>query len=142
MVLDGEVLSIDQIRRRIERGEENIDDPLQIDEWLFIDVNELSRSFNHSCEPNAGMRKRSELFALRDILPGEEITFDYSTTVGPNVTADMWTMKCNCGSEMCRKTIGNVLSVSENRLQAYSEAGALQDYIIAALKLPAAGSDQ
>lgn len=142
MVLDGEILSFDEIMGRIGLDEENIDDPLQIDEWLFIDMDEVSRSFNHSCEPNAGMRKRSELFALRSILPGEEITFDYSTVVGPNITPDMWTMECSCGASSCRKTIGNVLSIPDDRLQLYLKAGALQDHILTALKLPASGSDK
>jgi hypothetical protein len=88
------------------------------------------------------MRKRSELFALRDILPGEEITYDYSSTVGPNITADMWTMKCSCGASVCRKTIGNVLSIPEDRFHMYLKAGALQDHILAALKLTTTGSDR
>lgn len=142
MVLDGEILSFDEIVGRIGLDEENIDDPLQIDEWLFIDLDEVSRSFNHSCDPNAGMRKRSEIFALRDILPGEEITYDYSSVVGPNITPDMWTMECSCGASSCRKTIGNVLSIHRDRFHMYLKAGALQDHILAALKLTTTGSDR
>jgi uncharacterized protein len=142
MVFDGEILSFDEIMGRIRLDEENIDDPLQIDEWVFLDLNEISRSFNHSCEPNAGMRKRSELFALRDILPGEEITYDYSSVVGPNITPDMWTMKCSCGANTCRKTLGNVLSIPKDRFRMYLRAGALQDHIMAALKLTKTGSDR
>lgn len=43
------------------------------------------RFVNHSCEPNCEMQKwsvdgyyRMALFALRDIEPGEEITYDYN----------------------------------------------------------------
>lgn len=43
------------------------------------------RFVNHSCEPNCEMQKwsvdgyyRMALFALRDIDPGEEITYDYN----------------------------------------------------------------
>ena len=39
-----------------------------------------ARLINHSCEPNAEMVNEEEelwLYALRDILPEEEITFDY-----------------------------------------------------------------
>jgi uncharacterized protein len=142
MVLDGEILSCDEIMGRIRLHEENIDDPLQIDEWLFLDLDEVSRTFNHSCDPNAGMRKRSELFALRDILPGEEITYDYSSVVGPKITPDMWTMECDCGASTCRKTIGNVLSIPEDRFRMYLKAGALQDHILVALKLTTTGSDR
>ena len=41
----------------------------------------LARYVNHSCHPNAeahvSRRKRVWIRALRDVLPGEEITFDY-----------------------------------------------------------------
>ncbi|MBI5847520.1 MAG: SET domain-containing protein-lysine N-methyltransferase [Nitrospirae bacterium] len=128
-VLDGEVVTFDECMRRVTAGAENIDDPLQIDDQLFLDLDELSRTFNHSCEPNAGMRKRSELFALRDIMPGEEITYDYSSVVGINITPDMWTMECNCGASGCRKLLSNILSITEAQLRFYIQAGAVQDYI-------------
>lgn len=38
--------------------------------WVFV---------NHSCRPNAAVRGQA-LVATRDIAPGEEITFDYTTT--------------------------------------------------------------
>jgi hypothetical protein len=37
------------------------------------------------------------LIALKAIEPGEEIRFDYSTTI-----SDGWTMLCLCGSPSCR----------------------------------------
>lgn len=55
--------------------------------WMFL---------NHHCEPNAVIEGRS-LRALRDILPGEGVTFDYNTTE--------WEMAepfdCHCGSPRC-----------------------------------------
>jgi hypothetical protein len=95
-LLDGEIISYEDCLHRVETGTENIDDPLQIDERLYIDLDEVSRTFNHSCNPSAGLRKQSELFALRDIQKDEEITYDYSTIVWPNITPDIWTMKCKC----------------------------------------------
>ncbi|MBI5847521.1 MAG: SET domain-containing protein-lysine N-methyltransferase [Nitrospirae bacterium] len=133
-VLDGEVLTFAECTERIKSGAENIDDPLQIEDDLFLDLDELSRVFNHSCDPNSGMRKKSELFALRDIMPGEEITFDYSAVVGINITPDMWTMECNCGAKNCRKRIGNILSIPEDQIGNYIQQGALQDYIKVQLK--------
>lgn len=137
MVLDGKIVTFDECMSSIELGQENIDDPLQIAEWLFIDLDEPSRAINHSCEPNAGLRNRSELFALRDIMPDEEITYDYSSVVGPNITPDMWTMECSCGAPSCRKIIGNVLSIPKVRFQMYLKAGAFQHHIMLALKLTA-----
>ncbi len=57
-----------------------------------------TKFINHSCEPNAFMRKVSgekvAFFALRDIRPGEEITVDYRDPDHPEV--------CRCGAEGCR----------------------------------------
>ena len=53
---------------------------------------------NHSCNPNSGFGANRTLVATREILPGEEITLDYSTT-----EADPeWRMQCTCGSPVCR----------------------------------------
>ena len=57
---------------------------------------------NHSCQPNAYMRTLHGhvlFFALRDILPGEEITIDYEQTLHPN------SKRCFCGAANCRGTI-------------------------------------
>jgi SET domain-containing protein len=57
---------------------------------------------NHSCQPNAYMRTLHGhvlFFALRDILPGEEITIDYEQTLHPN------SKRCSCGATNCRGTI-------------------------------------
>ena len=57
---------------------------------------------NHSCQPNAYMRTSYGhvlFFALRDILPGEEITIDYEQTLHPN------SKRCSCGATKCRGTI-------------------------------------
>jgi hypothetical protein len=99
-----------------------------------MDLDEFSRAFNHSCDPNAGIRKTSELIAIEDILKGEEITYDFSSTVGPNVPSSVWEMQCHCGSEKCRKVLGNVLSLPKVQLEKYRRAGALQDYIIEELR--------
>jgi hypothetical protein len=59
---------------------------------------------NHSCVPNAGLRFREDgvfLIAIRDIAAGEEISWDYSTTLAD----DSWTMRCACGAPSCRGTI-------------------------------------
>ncbi len=128
-VLDGITLTLDECIEKVRRGEENVSDPLQVSLEVWLDLDEPSRTFNHSCHPNAGIRKRSELFALRNISAGEEITYDYSLTVGPNVPTELWTMSCLCGHKECRKRIGNVVSIPERRLAEYQKLGALQDYM-------------
>jgi hypothetical protein len=76
------------------------------DETYLDPGNGLGRYLNHSCQPNAGIRKRDHqlfLFAARDIKPGEEIVIDYSTITGDD---DIYRMRCHCGAQRCRKWIG------------------------------------
>lgn len=82
--LEGELCSLDEILKRVDEGKEEPSDPLGIDEEQYLDLNELSRTFNHSCNPNSFIKGKNELVALRDIKKGEEITFDYSTTMDDN----------------------------------------------------------
>lgn len=68
----------------------------------------ISRFINHSCDPNAETQKwtvngelRIGFFSTRQILPGEEITFDYQfQRYGREA------QKCFCESENCRGWIG------------------------------------
>lgn len=128
-ILSGEKISLKEVFRRIKNKSEQIDDPLQIEQNYFLDLNKPSKLINHSCNPNSGIHNKNELFALRNILKCEEITFDYSTTVSKNTTPDIWIMKCNCGSRKCRKIIGNWHSISKNELNRYLNLGAFPDYI-------------
>jgi SET domain-containing protein len=134
-VLGGEIISFDECIERIKSGVENQADSLQVDLEMDMDLDDFSRCINHSCDPSGGLRGVSELVALRDIKKGEEITFDYSATIGPNIPADLWTMTCACGTTRCRKTIGNVLTIPPLQLQEYKDAGALQDYILKELEI-------
>src|SRR6267378_7592730 len=56
---------------------------------------------NHSCDPNGGLNLNLEMAALRDIAPGEEICWDYSTSM----LERSWEMICHCGSPQCRGII-------------------------------------
>lgn len=53
---------------------------------------------NHSCAPNSGLSGQITLVAMRDIGPGEEITYDYAMSDGSNY--DEFT--CGCGTVHCR----------------------------------------
>lgn len=76
---------------------------IQIDKRLWRDSKGMARYINHSCDPNCGIKKRIQVVAMRDILPGEEITWDYEMTEkNPH-----WRMKCRCGTPICRKVIGH-----------------------------------
>ena len=59
---------------------------------------------NHSCEPNLGLQGQIVYVALRDIAVDEELTFDYAMNEDdPNEI-----MKCQCGTENCRRVITGV----------------------------------
>jgi len=69
------------------------------DSWLCSDGSSLDDFINHSCDPNAGFSKGNlELYALRDIAAGEEISWDYSTSI----SEPGWQLECRCGSVACR----------------------------------------
>lgn len=129
-IFTGEKISEIVCDTMIAEGLLNNDDPFQIgyDEYFLLD--NVSICFNHSCEPNAGFREKSTLFALRDIEPEEEITYDYSATVDPNNNTFTTMTNCLCGSPKCRKLLGNVLSIPKQQLEYYKKMGALQDYIL------------
>jgi SET domain-containing protein len=60
---------------------------------------------NHSCAPNSFLKilyGHIQFYALRDILPGEEITVDYINTLHPDKK------RCTCGAENCRGTINRI----------------------------------
>lgn len=130
-VLGGKRFDVSEFANKVNSGKEYIDDPFQIGRRTYIDLNETSRTFNHSCNPSCGIRKNSELFALRDIKKGEELTFDYSLTIAPTE----WSMKCKCGTKACRKTLGDIVSIPKKRREEYKEAGAIQSYMKKLLKI-------
>jgi hypothetical protein len=74
--------------------------------WLVGFGGEYAESFiNHSCDPNAEVSWTGDiatLVAIRNIDPGEEITFDYGTVIP---SGDNFTFSCSCGAVNCRKMI-------------------------------------
>jgi SET domain-containing protein len=68
------------------------------DFYLLSVVESEADWVNHSCTPTAGLQGQIMLVALRDIQPGEEITFDYATSDGTPYDE----FDCMCGSLDCR----------------------------------------
>lgn len=90
---------------------------------------------NHSCNPNTGIVKRGRkllLKAIRAIVPGDEVTHDYSTLLGGD---DVWTMRCNCGETNCRKTVRNIGKLPAVRVREYRLLGVIPDFIYATRNL-------
>jgi SET domain-containing protein len=72
------------------------------DLWLCSTGEHLDDCINHSCDPNAGfITGEPALFALRDIGIGEQIAWDYSTSIAEAG----WTLECLCGAANCRRII-------------------------------------
>jgi agmatinase len=76
-------------------------DAFQIGPDRYLDLDPPGVFINHSCDPNTGVRDGVRLVALGDLRSGEEIRYDYSTTMDE----DHWTMECRCGSRRCRGVI-------------------------------------
>ena len=74
------------------------------DEKTVIDGEGVSAFMNHSCDPNCEPDEISGhvwIFALRDIKPGEELTYDYSLYDGELDDESL----CRCGAKKCRGTM-------------------------------------
>jgi hypothetical protein len=87
------------------------------DRWLGPS-GRIDDLFNHSCAPNAGLRFADGgvfLEAIRDIAPGEEIAWDYSTTVADPA----WRMPCACGAATCRGTVGAFSTLAPEQQRWY-----------------------
>lgn len=91
------------------------------------------RFANHSCQPNCVMQKwsvcglwRMVLFARRDILPGEELTFDYKFTLFDSFNRYEGQV-CRCESVNCR----GVMSTNSH-FQPFKLPGPQKEMLIAA----------
>lgn len=73
---------------------------VQVEEGLYMISSQVGPAdyINHSCSPNAGLRGQIVLVAMRDILPGEEVCYDYAMSDG----SDYDQFECQCGSPDCR----------------------------------------
>jgi uncharacterized protein len=131
--MNGEEIDLKEMLRRVDNDEEEGSDPLGIDDEKYIDMEELYRSINHSCSPNAFLRGNNELVALKDIEEGEEIFYDYSTTMNDNIPEDeLWTMKCKCGNKNCRKKIDQFKRLPIEIQKYYVDNKLAPDFILRA----------
>jgi uncharacterized protein len=99
----GERIARTEAMRRMSRfGVKRIS---ELDADLYIDGSvdgNDSQHINHSCEPNADVFIIDGfmiVFALREIVPGEEITVDYLNSFEEDRTV------CQCGAASCRQRI-------------------------------------
>lgn len=111
----GEVIDENEMRRRLET--QRRDHPsdhdfyvMELDNGFYVDgkhKGNMSRFINHSCDPNCELERwvvkghmRIGIFAIKDIKPGEPLSYDYQFD-----TMEAEHFKCYCGSENCRGTM-------------------------------------
>jgi uncharacterized protein len=100
-------------------------DPLQIGLELYMDIEPPGVFVNHSCAPNAGIRDDVRMIAITRISAGEEIFYDYSTTMNEN----HWTLACLCGSGQCRGKIGDFKDLPCRIRHRYLRIGIVQSFL-------------
>jgi hypothetical protein len=66
------------------------------------------------------------VFAARDIKKGDEITWDYSTTLDE----DEWEMNCSCGSIICRKKVRDFKYLPREIQLRYKKLGIIPKWIL------------
>lgn len=105
---------------------------MQIDEDRFLGPSGGIDDFvNHSCAPNTGVRFTDYgivLLVLREIAKGEEIAWDYSTTMHHNT----WVMRCDCRAQGCRGLVGEFDALPPERQAYYLAEGVVAPFIVRA----------
>ena len=83
-----------------------------LDNQIVIDANDNGNSarwINHSCDANCDANEengRMFIDAIRDIQPGEGLTYDYNLIVDERYTPALKRLyACGCGARKCRSTI-------------------------------------
>ena len=93
------------VGKAIEYPPERTRMSVQLDWGWHVEMDAPATLLNHSCEPNLGVRENRwcayDFVALRDILAGEELSFDYAMTEHSLVAA----LSCSCGSAGCHGEI-------------------------------------
>lgn len=126
----GNIFRSDEIPK-IQKPED--DRYLQVGKDLYIGPSgDLDDLINHSCDPNTGLlfSKKIILIAIKNIKKGEEITWDYSTTMDE----DFWEMDCMCEAKKCRKKIRDFKHLPADIQNYYISLGVVPEYIIKKIK--------
>jgi hypothetical protein len=103
---------------------------IQVGPDQYIDTQPPGVFVNHSCAPNAGIRNDRDLVALRDIPKGEEIRYDYSTTMDEK----SFTMACRCGAPECRQVVTDFAELPAGIQQYYLSRGLVMGFIARRLR--------
>jgi SET domain-containing protein len=93
-----------------------------VDDKLCIDAGvggNAARFINHSCDPNCETLiedRRVFIEAIRDIVPGEELGYDYQLTWESTDDPDELALfACRCGARACRGTMLDPVPLDKKR---------------------------
>lgn len=129
----GEVVDKSRLPKKMEGEKDRF---VQIGKDIFLGPSgDVDDFINHSCDPNTGLRFSDAgilLVALKKIRIGEEITWDYSTTLYENE----WKMLCDCRKSNCRKIVADFITLDPKIQKKYYKAHILPDYICAYMESP------
>jgi len=101
----GVIVSNEEFQKGFKEGKYQPESAIHFDEnhkWVSLasEPDYIDSSINHSCDPNLWFEDGWPLVARKDIVKGEELTFDYATGETYPLNSE-----CNCGVKDCRKNI-------------------------------------
>jgi hypothetical protein len=122
----GDTVLVGSIEKRLSKNHSHAS---QVGEHEFVFHGGLISKFNHSCDPNCGIRLNAsgghDFIAMRYIKAGEEATFDYAMR---NNTIDHFPARCTCGEKACRGSVTGWRDLPQIRKDQY--AGFVAPYLI------------
>lgn len=89
----------------------------------------LAHCLCHSCDPNCGIRNFTEIFTIRDILKGEQLSWDYRCSENSNWVLD----ECLCGAERCTGRVENFESLPSQMKAEYISKSMVSEWILSTL---------
>lgn len=85
----------------------------------------LAHCLCHSCDPNCGIRDLTEIFTIRDIASGEQLTWDYRCSENSD-----WVLEnCLCGSQRCPGLVKNFNSLPAALKSEYLSKSMVSEWI-------------
>lgn len=91
----------------------------------------LAQCLCHSCDPNCGIRNRTELYTVKPVSQGEQLTWDYRCSENSN-----WVLKtCLCGADRCTGSITNFDSLPPDMKNEYLSKSMVSDWITSTLSV-------
>jgi uncharacterized protein len=103
---------------------------LQVDKNQYLGPSRTPDNYvNHSCNPNSAVLFEGGYFlrSIRPIRVGEEISFDYSTTMDEE---NRWTMRCACSHVKCRNTITDFKDLPSPLKRRYINKGMVAKFCL------------